>query len=226
MQTAPEYRAAALQTYRAAEASLLRALQDPNWTAAPEQTPPYRELPPAIIADLDETVLDNSVFQGRLTAEGRVYTDEAWSHWVAEQRAGLVPGAREFLMFAAANGVVTFYVTNRVCLSEKNEDPTVTLLRAHLLPFHRSRLLCKTTGSDKSARREQVARTHRVLLLIGDDLNDFLTLPMDMEARRKASEAYLRYWGERWFLLPNPAYGSWERSTGLSLPQKYKALRQ
>ena len=37
MQTAAEYRASALQTYRAAEASMLRAIQDKNWTAALEQ---------------------------------------------------------------------------------------------------------------------------------------------------------------------------------------------
>lgn len=226
MQTAAEYRAAASGTYRAAEANLLRALNDANWTAAAEQSPPYKDLPPAIIADLDETVLDNSVFQARLTAKAKAFTDENWSEWVAEHSAGLVPGAREFLMFAAANGVVPFYITNRVCQPEKAEDPTVKVLRAHMLPFHASRLLCKTAGSDKAPRREQVTRTHRVLLLIGDDLNDFLALPLKVEARHKAIEAYRRHWGERWFMLPNPTYGSWERSVGLSVPVKFKALRQ
>ena len=38
MQTAAEYQAVSRQTYRAAEASLERALRDPSWTAALEQT--------------------------------------------------------------------------------------------------------------------------------------------------------------------------------------------
>src|SRR5689334_1035868 len=60
MQTSAEYRASALQTYQAAEVSMMRALNDKNWTAALEQKRPVPDLPPAVILDLDETVFDNS----------------------------------------------------------------------------------------------------------------------------------------------------------------------
>ena len=71
VQSAAEYRASALQTYRAAEASMIRALQDKSWTAAIEQRRPVPDLPPAVILDLDETVLDNSSLSGPARDNGR-----------------------------------------------------------------------------------------------------------------------------------------------------------
>jgi acid phosphatase len=222
MQNAAEYRALALQAYRAATANLERALRDPRWTAALEQIAGYEKSPPAIILDLDETVLDNGVFLSRLALTGAAFTDASWQKWVAEKRAGLVPGAREFLLRAQSLGVQVFYVTNRTCHPEDADDPTVAVLRMHVLPFGRGRLLCRTDTSDKSPRRKAVADASRILLLIGDDLNDFVTLPFDIAARTNfISDTEVR-WGERWFMIPNPAYGSWERA----IPDKEKALRQ
>jgi 5'-nucleotidase (lipoprotein e(P4) family) len=229
VQTAAEYRASAIQTYRAAEASLMRATHDKNWTAAIEQRRPVADLPPAVILDLDETVFDNSAYQARLTATAGVFSDEGWQKWVAEKQAALVPGARDFLLTAHANGVASFYVTNRVCDPNKADDPTVAVLRTHHLPFRPERLLCKTDTSDKSARRTLVAAGNRILLLIGDDFNDFVSLPRDQSTvadRFAAVDAFERYWGERWFMLPNPTYGSWERAVGTGVDAKRKALRQ
>lgn len=229
MQTSAEYRASALQAYRAAEANLLRALADKTWTAALEQNLPVADLPPAVILDLDETVLDNSAFQARVTATGGSFTNDSWQKWVKERRAGLVPGAREFLLAAQARGVAPFYITNRVCDPNTADDATVTILRKHYLPFHPRRLLCRAETSDKSARRTLVAAANRILLLVGDDFNDFVSLTPDessVGSRFIAVEAYTRYWGERWFMLPNPSYGSWERSVGASVDAKRKALRQ
>jgi 5'-nucleotidase (lipoprotein e(P4) family) len=230
MQTSAEYRATALQTYRTAEASMLRALADRTWTAAVEQRRAVPELPVAVILDLDETVLDNSAFQAWVTATpDAAFNDQTWGKWVGEKRAGLVPGAREFLLAAHAHGVAPFYVTNRVCDPNKPDDPTVAVLRMHHLPFRPERLLCKTETSDKSARRNLVAAGNRILLLIGDDFNDFLSLPQGQSSvadRSTAVDAFERYWGERWFMLPNPTYGSWERTVGLTVDAKRKALRQ
>ena len=228
MQTSAEYYAAARQAYRAAEASLLRALADKSWTAALEQRRPVADLPPAVILDLDETVLDNGSFQARLTSSGKTFNDELWQSWVGEGKAGLVPGAREFLLTAHAHGVAAFYVTNRVCDPKKADDPTVKVLRAHLLPFQPERLLCKTETSDKSPRRTLVAAGNRVLLLIGDDFNDFVSLTgaqATVEGRLTAAAGFASYWGDRWFLIPNPTYGSWERAVGYTVDVKRKALR-
>ena len=227
-QTAAEYQAVTRQTYRTAEANLARALRDPNWTAALEQsresTGDYMKLPPAVILDLDETVLDNSALQAQLMTERREYSDQEWQKWVEARRAGLVPGAREFIAFAQAHGVAAVYVTNRVCQPDKPDDATTGMLRSHGLPA--GRLLCKTETSDKSPRRKEVARMYRVLMIIGDDLNDFVTLPFEVSVRAAFVADMARFWGERWFMIPNPTYGSWERSVGTDLASKWKSLRR
>jgi 5'-nucleotidase (lipoprotein e(P4) family) len=226
-QSAAEYHASAVQTYRAAERQLLAALRDPNWTAAVEQTASdFGKLPPAVILDLDETVVDNSPMQARLIKENKTFNEADWTRWVRESRAGLVPGAMDFLKVAHGAGVAIFYITNRQCDPTSASDPTVLNLKQLGLPFASTRLFCRTDISDKSPRRTRVANAHRVLLIIGDDFNDFYTVPqsqMTIEARLAAARAHDRWWGDRWFMLPNPMYGNWERALG---PKKLDALRQ
>jgi 5'-nucleotidase (lipoprotein e(P4) family) len=228
IQTSAERRASKVQTYRAAERQLLAALNDLNWTAALEQFGEYQKLPPAVILDLDETVLDNSAMQARLIAQKKTFDNAEWTKWVEERRAALVPGAIDFLKVAHANGVAIFYVTNRVCDPAKPDDPTVELLRRLSVPFSQHRLFCRTDTSDKSPRRSRIAAAFRVLLLIGDDFNDFLTIPplqANVAGRLALVEAHDRYWGERWFVIPNPMYGSWEQVVGLDLQKKHGALK-
>ena len=123
------------------------------------------------------------------------------------------PGARDFLLAAHAHGVAAFYVTNRVCDPNNADDPTVAVLRTHYLPFRPERLLCKTEYQRQVGAPKPVAAGNRILLLIGDDFNDFSPSLANRAAWREGSavDAYARYWGERWFMLPNPTYGSWER---------------
>ena len=63
------------------------------------------------------------------------------------------------------------------------------------------------SSSDKSVRRAAIAERYRIVALVGDDLRDFVDRPV-FEARRNELSGLL---GTRWFLLPNPIYGSWER---------------
>ena len=230
-QRSVEYASVATQTYRAAEAMAMQALRDPHWTAALEQTGQYAELPPAIIIDLDETVWDNSPIQARLTKEGAPYTSEAWQQWVNTEKARAIPGAVKFLNAMVLNGISPFYITNRTCDPSNQSDPTLSNLRKLHIPVGLGRLICKTKESDpgdKSSRRARVAERNRILLIIGDDLNDFVTIPGEQntaEIRDGLFQAYESLWGEKWFMIPNPTYGSWERSVGMDLNKKLDALR-
>src|SRR5229473_2100521 len=100
------------ETYRTAERTLTRAIENKHWTAALEQTGKFEDLPPAVILDLDETVLDNSPFMAQLVLSGQAFTDPAWDKWVAEARATALPGAVRFLNSAFLAGVAPIYITN------------------------------------------------------------------------------------------------------------------
>lgn len=230
VQTSAEYAATSVQTYRSAERALLRALEDVKWTAALEQQAPFAALPPAVILDLDETVIDNSPSQAELIHRGAQFSNESWTKWIAQERAGLVPGALRFLNEAHARGVALFYVTNRQCKPADPADHTANVVRKLSIPLQAGRLLCRTSNDgDKGPRRAHVASSHRVLLVIGDDLNDFVSLTKErssVEARETLWRAYESYWGERWFMLANPMYGSWERAVGMEGKAKLQRLRR
>lgn len=233
VQRAAEYRALTAQTYQAARFALDQALRDKTSTAAIEQAGVDRKklkrLPPAIILDLDETVLDNTPYQVGLILAGPPwdrFTDPAWQAWVDRAKSKALPGVREFLSYANAKKVAVFYVTNRVCEASNPKDPTVTVLRNEQLPFAPERLLCKKETSNKTPRRTAIAATHRITLLFGDDLNDFVhTDSAELAARDAAADAHRDKWGRQWFVLPNPMYGSWERTVGYGVQQKRDALR-
>jgi acid phosphatase len=221
VQTSVEYRASALQAWRSARLSLPRAMKDKKWTAALEQTGKFKKLPPAIIVDVDETVLDNSPGQARFLLEGNGRFDSsAWMKWTGEKRAKAVPGAVEFLTEAAAKGVTVFYVTNR---GPQEADATRDNLKALGFPWKDAAaadigdvLLLggekPEWTSDKSSRRAFLARHYRILLLGGDDLNDFFPARLSPAERSAKAAAHEAWWGERWIILPNPMYGSWEDS--------------
>jgi acid phosphatase len=216
-QSAVEFRALTRQTYRRAAAMLDEALADPTWTAALEQVerPGYRTLPPAVVLDVDETVLDNSPFMARLVRDGVGYSDAAWKAWVAEAAAAPIPGALEFTRAAAARGVRVIYLTNRDADGEAatranlarlgfplTDDPDDVITQGEIPEWK---------PSDKGPRRTHVAERHRILLLIGDNLGDFLsTHRADLAGRDVLYARHEARWGRSWIVLPNPQYGSWE----------------
>ena len=215
MQTAAERRALTRQTYRQAERMLEAALEDASWTAALEQGEEPSQLPPAVILDVDETVLDNSAFQAQLIVEDELFQTEPWNDWCRREEALPIPGAVDFTQYAAERGVVVFYVTNR---RHEVEEATRRNLEKHGFPFDEDNDTLFTRGekeawdvSDKSSRRAEIASRYRVLLLLGDDFNDFVSGTWASLAERDAlAEEYESYWGSKWFVLPNPEYGSWE----------------
>jgi 5'-nucleotidase (lipoprotein e(P4) family) len=213
MQTAAEYRALTTAIYARAAVVLDAALQDPSWTAALEQTGAFQSLPPAVVLDLDETVLDNSAFQGQLVRERQTYTEDAWRAWVHMRAAGAVPGAQAFIHAAEGRGVRVLYVSNRAAA---DEGDTILNLQALGISANGDTLLSsgeRGWTSDKAARRASVCREYRVLLLVGDDLGDFVAVARLGPADRAALvDRYAERWLERWMLLPNPSYGSWSRA--------------
>jgi len=197
-----ERRAIFLQTYRLAAAALERraaGLAAGTW---------------AVILDADETVLDNSPYQEDLARRRTTFDAATWNAWVMRGAAAALPGAPEFARRAHDLGGRVVIVTNR-------EQPQCDSTRANLqrVAIAADVVLCRTdmSNSFKDARFEAVAAGTppsplpplRVVMWVGDNILDFPRLRQDL---RSASDSAFAEFGDRFIVLPNPMYGSWERN--------------
>jgi acid phosphatase len=226
VQTSSEYRANALQTYRSATQNLQAAIDDNEWTAAIEQTESFKDLPPAVVLDVDETVLDNAAYQAQLVIDRQEFKSATWDLWIKKKEATAIPGAVAFIKAAQSNGLAVLLITNRECKKREGnpeecpqEAETLDNLKSEgITGISPASLLLKNEragwGSEKESRRIYLAKQYRLIMLLGDDLGDFLpgvksdTTPAD---REKLVDQYQEYWGIQWYMLPNPNYGSWQR---------------
>src|SRR5712692_7934325 len=119
MQRSVEYKASALTAFALARIRLDQALADPSWTAAPkEQTGAYQSLPPAIVLDIDESILDNSRYQAWMVLKDTTFEPKTWTAFVNTLTSVPIPGALEFARYADGRGVKVFYITNRTVEEE------------------------------------------------------------------------------------------------------------
>jgi acid phosphatase len=217
MQTAAEYRACCLQTYHLAQLRLAALM-----AAKPAK--------PAIVMDLDETVLDNSAYESYLYESGKENSQDQWMAYERDypDRVALVPGAKPFIEKAEAMGATVVDISNR---SEQYRSSTIKALK-HVginVDGIEDRLHLRTDTPNKTQRREEVAANYNVLLFFGDNLRDFSEMFIAPTVRgEEGAEGYNKaiqsrfervdeaawHFGENWFILPNPAYGEWENLIG------------
>lgn len=219
VQTSVEYRAITTQTFRAAADHLDVALKEKNWDALvpSERGNAAAGLKPAVVMDVDETVLDNSPYQARLIRDGKEYDEISWDQWVAEKKAKPLPGVVDFAKAAAAKGVTILYISNRAV---HLKDATLANLREAGLPVADDSVFlglgtvlegCEQNGSEKNCRRRLAGQQYRVLMQFGDQIGDFVQVEANTRDGRQALfDEYDDWLGERWWMLPNPTYGSWE----------------
>lgn len=226
VQNSAEYRLLTEQTYRMALTQLSIGAKDPKWSADEVQVVEggYENKSPAVILDVDETVLDNSAFNARNVEDNRDYTTEEWNAWCLEEKALPIAGALDFIKGAQGIGVEVFYVTNR---EDDVRDATLNNLKALGFPVDEEHLLTKNSdkGRDgnKISRRASIAEKHRIVLLIGDNLSDLFT-GMEVRNTKRRNEVAAEktaLLGSRLIVMPNPVYGGWQRA----LPEDKKALR-
>lgn len=167
----------------------------------------------AVVVDADETVLDNSQYQKERELVGQPFSAGSWSAWVARREARALPGSVDFLARVQRLGGRVAVVTNRTSSECPDTDRN---LRAERLVF--DLLLCKPDGgpSEKDARFQKVQEGTaaagtaplEIVLFVGDNIQDFPALKQDA----RTDLARLAPFGERFIMLPNPMYGSWERN--------------
>ena len=166
--------------------------------------------PVAVIVDADETVIDNTAYEAFLVGNDFGYSSKTWTPWMAAAKATAIPGALEFLNYAKTKDVEIFYITNRKMVGYEG---TAKNLKALGFPYvDKKHLLLRTDTSDKQPRRDIVEKDYEVAFLMGDNLNDFLSVfrKKSIAERFTETDKIKDMWGVKFIVLPNPTYGEWE----------------
>jgi 5'-nucleotidase (lipoprotein e(P4) family) len=214
-QRAVEFKGNALTVYALARIRLDQALADKAWTAAPvEQKGDFAGLPPAVVLDVDETVLDNSLYQVWMMKNGKTFSSKTWNEFCEAQVSRAVPGAVEFTKYADSRGVKVFYVSNRGTEIEKATRENMGKLGFPMGGNVDTFLMQNEKpdwGSAKGTRRAVIAKDYRILLNLGDNFGDFDDRYRTSEAdRMKAFDEDKARFGREWLMIANPTYGSFD----------------
>jgi 5'-nucleotidase (lipoprotein e(P4) family) len=200
-QTSAEYRALCYQAFNLAT---LRINQ------IPEKELKKGDL--AIITDLDETILDNSHREAQLILDHQTHSASNWKEWSDLHIATGVPGAVEFLNAAHEKGISVFYISNRDT-SEINS--TLENMKSLMIPdADTEHMLFLSTYSSKETRRHKVMENYQVIMLLGDNLNDFTSSfeKKSIAERKNETDNLKDEWGKKFIVLPNSTYGEWENA--------------
>lgn len=196
-----EYSTLTQQTYRMAlEAVKINEKTHKNW---------------AVVLDVDETVLDNSAYQLERHAYGDSFDMTTWNAWCERRAAQRIPGVKGFLDAIRKLGGHIIFVSNRHVVTQ---EATIDTLK-HQALWEKGDIICLKTDDEaytKIVRRTE-ARTGQglctiknkpmsLLAYLGDNIHDF---PEDGEESQEGGRDAL--FGMRYFLFPNPMYGSWSR---------------
>lgn len=220
-QTAAEYRALCYQAFNIARTRLDDALK---------KNPHKKNL--AIITDLDETILDNSAIEAQKIKTGKEIDYRDWLTWLNKPGLPTVPGGVEFLQYAGSRGIHIFYISNR---DVKGLQITLSILRKLQLPdADTSHMLFMGNDFSKEPRRQIVMKDYDVVMLLGDNLIDFMKVfeSRTVNERLTTTDSVKNDWGKKFIVLPNAVYGEWEDAMynyqdvdSLSVQQKIGKLK-
>jgi 5'-nucleotidase (lipoprotein e(P4) family) len=184
----------------------------------------------AIITDVDETVLDNSYYEAKRLLENSEFEMSSWKQWTSRASATPVPGALEFLQYAAGKGVRIFYLSNR-----DTSEVAATVLNLKKFGFpdaDAEHMLFMAKTSSKEERRQVVMTDYSVIMMLGDNLNDFARVfeKKNNSSRKVETDKLRNEWGKSFIVVPNATYGEWENALydyrrGLTPAEKHRNLQ-
>jgi len=169
-----EFRGLCYQAYNLAAMEVGRALAERRNNTGKQQL----LHPPAIVIDIDDTIVSHAPFEAYCIEHPEAKKDfGTWEQWISQNRL-LLPGAREFLRYAAACPVEIFYVTGR---GPQDKEATLQFLHRTDLPFpDETHLLMNDRSGSKMKHFAKLSRRYDIICYIGDNAGDF---PID--ARRE-----------------------------------------
>ena len=185
-----EYYALCIQAYNMAKHKI-----DKTLTVSSEK-------PLAIIADIDETVLNNLPYNEMLIETGESFTQKTWSEWVNKQEATPIPGALDFFKHIEDLDIEIIYLSNR---KVENYEPTKANLILAGFPFDdQTIMLLRDKDGNKESRRQQISN-YNIVLLLGDNLSDFNErfYKESNESRIEGIDSLRQMFADRYILFPN-----------------------
>ena len=199
-----------MQAYKLARIRLEDRLQ--------EQAQGKYSKPLAIVTDLDETILSDTMYLA-----DAVQRPESWDNGPFDKYyyAGLssvackaIPGAVDFFNYASSKGIEIFYITNRD--PDKGE---LTVKQLQYLGFPNAdkdhiQVKLQDGSSNKTQRRNNVLKDHDVIMYLGDNIGDFTgDFKTDLGPVKRTELAlqapYTDFWGDKWIVFPNATYGNY-----------------
>ena len=192
-----EYYALCIQAYNMAKFKVDKALNTSS------------EKPLAIIADIDETVLNNLPYNEMLIETGESFAQKTWSDWVNKREAMAIPGALDFFNYVKGQEIEIIYLSNR---RVENYEPTKMNLISAGFPFDdETIMLLRDDDGNKESRRQQLSN-YNIVLLLGDNLSDFNErfYKKTNESRIEGINSLQQMFADRYILFPNLIYGTWE----------------
>lgn len=192
-----EYHALCIQAYNIAKTKLDKAIADPS------------NKPLAIVADIDETVLNNLPYNQMLIDSSQSFNQKTWSDWVNKEIATPIPGALDFFNYASKQDVEIIYLSNR---RVENYAPTKANLISAGFPFDQETImLLRGDDGNKESRRNQLS-DYNIVLLLGDNLADFdeRFYKKSNQTRIEDVNSLAHLFGDKFIVFPNLIYGTWE----------------
>ncbi len=206
-QRAGEYRALTYQAFNLAKMNLDADFNKKNLKKLPKNE---RKMPRAVVVDIDETVLDNSPAQAYNVVNNLPFNLENWYAWGEMRKAKAIPGAVDFLNYANRKGVKVFYVSNR---DEVQKQATIDNLKTAGFPDATvETVLLRQKESSKEARRNSISEKYRIVILMGDNLDDLSNVfeKKSVDDRFAEVDKMREMFGNKFIVLPNVMYGTWE----------------
>jgi 5'-nucleotidase (lipoprotein e(P4) family) len=187
------------------------SLEAPVWSACGAK-------PPAVILDMDETTVLNTGANYDTARRGDPPFDPArWDAWEAGSVGLLdpVPGAVEAFVALRAAGITPIIISNRQArFASQAAQGLAGIGLGDFAPGKTMLLREAGSSSGKDMRRGMIGQNWCVIAMAGDQLGDFSDLfnakGLTPDARRRAAQgqSVAARWGQGWFLMPNPLYGT------------------
>lgn len=181
------------------------------------------------IFDIDETVLDNTEYEKRNVISCKHYDSQSMYEFMEEKVSPATPGAVNITCGIQKLGGQVVLVTNRDgTFDDKIQQATIDNLKSEGICFN-SIIFAdgeSAVNLNKTPRFNAVQQGNykdiittnsnlkplKIIAYFGDNIQDFPNTTQAQALKEQPNSKFFNKFGQEYFSLPNPTYGSWEKN--------------